>query len=158
MNDKFLVVWPKSKILILRMIPLLFRASLICRDKRIILRDQKQRRGFGVNFPSGHHIICRNIWIFIYQSYSIARVRFSRCARIQISNYVDFDLFYETLSLVIMLGQLSYSPKKGQQLAREFFCFLSTEKYLIRIHNSNITRGVAITAKQRRSGRFLFWK
>ena len=48
---------------------------------------------------------------------------------------VNFDLFYETVSLVLMLDQLSYSPKKGQQLARELFSFLSTEKYLILIHN-----------------------
>ena len=69
---------------------------------------------------------------------------------------IDFDLFYETISLILMFDQLSYSPKEGQQFARELFYFLPTEKYLIQIHNSNITRGLAITAKQRRSGLFLF--
>jgi hypothetical protein len=83
-------------------------------------------------------------------------VEFSRCAQIQITNDAYFDLFYEILSSVLMLDQLSYSPKEGQQLARELYCFLSMEKYLIHLHNSNITRGVAITARRRRSS-LIFW-
>jgi hypothetical protein len=123
---------------------------------RIILRDQKQREGFGINFQVVTDIICGSILKFIHQFYSITNLRFSRCARIHISNDTDIEVFYETLSLVLILEQLSYSPKEGQQTARELFSFLSTEKYLIRMHNSNITRGLAITAKQRRSGLFLF--
>jgi hypothetical protein len=55
-------------------------------------------------------------------------VEFSRCALFQISNDVDFNLFYETLSLVLMLGQLSYSLKEGQQLVRESSRFLFAEE------------------------------
>jgi hypothetical protein len=134
-----------------------FKASLICRDKKIIFRDHKQREGRSVFLSKVVTILsCVRLTEIFTKFYSKAFGEFSRCARIQIPNDADFNLFYETISLILILGQLSYSPKKGQQLARELFYFLSTEKYLIYIHNSNITRGLAITAKQRRSGRFLF--
>jgi hypothetical protein len=102
------------------------------------------------------HIICRNIWMFIHQFHSIANLRFSRCARIQISNDVVFDLFYGTVSLVLYLINYLIHRKKGQQLARELFYFLSTEKYLIHPLNSQTTRGMAITARRRRSS-LIFW-
>ena len=54
-------------------------------------------------------------------------MEFSRCAQIQISHDIDFDLFYETISLVLMLDKLSYLPKEGQQLARELSRFLFVE-------------------------------